>query len=855
VDWLRKLRGFAGRRALDADLEEEIRTHLEMKAADSDPAVARRQFGNATLYLEDARSVWRWPRLDAWLRDLRYALRVVRRKPGFAVTVALTLGLAIGSSSTIYSLIDAVVLRPLPYPDSGRLVAVAEARRADERSRTPVAPGRLEDWQQFSSALEGIAASSQDTVTDKSGLQPERVSAALVSPRFFAVLGVPAALGRVFSADEERFGGPSAVVISDGFWRRRFSADPQAIGRTLPLNGARYQVVGVMPASFRVPAPGPEVWLATRAPPALLEIREARFYQAVARLKPGVSIAQAKADLDAVQARLGEQYPKTDAGWSVVVEPLKDDLVGNSGAALWLLTGAVSVLLLIGCANVACLLLARLNARAAEIATRQSLGAGRGVIARQLFVEGLVYAFAGGLLGCAAAFAGAGFLRHHLPDVPRIAELAVDARMLVLVVATTGLSALLFSLAPILQTMRRDLAPSWMRGGRGVAGARQTLPRLLVAGQFALATALLIGAGLFLRTLSRLEDAPLGFRSDGVIAFRVGSSYTEPFPATIQRHRRILEAVAAAPGVASVSMSTGLPAVSPTWPREFQIAGESAPDGALRFASWRIVTAAYFQTVGIPLLRGRPCRMTADLDHPFEALVNRTFADRYFPGRDPIGHYLLQGPGIDGQTPIVGIVADAREDSAGREASPLIYSCGFLRYWPDSDFLVQARSASAVTAAVRAADPGSPIYSVRPLESALSTALDPTRFRTLLVALFSALALALAAIGLYGVMAYSVSQRSREIGVRLALGARTGQILAEVLRGGAFVAACGAVAGVAIGAGAARFLGTLLYGVHPFDVASYAGAVAALFIVALLACLFPARRAVSIHPTDALREQ
>jgi putative ABC transport system permease protein len=855
MEWLRKLWGFLNRRALASELEEEIRVHLEMKAEDAaDPAAARRQFGNTTLHLQDAREAWRWPRLDDWLRDLRYALRGLRRSPAFTATVVLTLALAIGSASTIYTLIDAVVIRPLPYPDSGRLVALFETRRADERSRTPIAPGRLEDWQQLSSTLEGLAGSYRDTVTDTSGAHPERISGAFVSPRFFSVLGAPPKLGRVFNADEERAGGPMAVVLSDALWRRRFGGDPQVLGRILPLSGARYTVVGVMPASFRYPSPAVELWIAKQARPELLKIREARFYFGVGRLKPGVTVAQAKADLDAVIGRLGERYPKSDAGWSAAVEPLIDQVVGSTRSALWLLAGAVSVLLLIGCANVACLLLSRLNARAAEIATRRSLGAGRGAIARQMLVEGLVYAFAGGSLGLAAAFAGAAYLRNSLPDVPRIAELAVDARMLLLVTATTLSAALLFSLAPVLQIVRRDLSSSWMRGGRGVAGSRQLLPRILVASQFALTTALLIAASLFLRSLARLEEAPLGFRHAGVHAFRLGSSFSERPDAAVQRHQRILAALAEAPGVESAAMSTGIPAANPAFPREFQIVGEPPADCAVRFASWRMVTAGYFQTLHIPILAGRPCRMDTSPDRPFEALINRSFADRYFAGRDPIGHAIVQGPQGDTATPIVGVVADVREDGHNREAPPAIYGCGYLRFWPDSEILVRAQSPAAAVAAARAVDPGSPVYAIRPLEDALSAALSQTRFRTLLVTLFSSLALTLAAIGLYGVMAYAVSQRAREIGIRLALGARRGQIVASVVRSGAILATCGAAAGIAIGAASAKLIGTLLYGVRPYDVVSYAGAVLALFAVALLACLVPARRAVSIDPTEALRE-
>jgi predicted permease len=370
---------------------------------------------------------------------------------------------------------------------------------------------------------------------------------------------------------------------------------------------------------------------------------------------------------------------------------------------------------------------------------------------------------------------------------------------------------------------------------------------------------LLIGAGLFLRSLIRLQEAPLGFRPENVLTLRVGASYNERPDAAVQRHQRILDTLSALPGVTAVSMSSGLPGVHSTWPREFAIEGEPSPDGTLRFATWRIVTAAYFQTLGIPILEGRSCLMTTDAQRPFEVLVNQSFANLHFPGRNPVGMTILGGPQGDSAPKIVGIVADAREDGHGKEPQPLIYSCGFLRFWPDSDFLIQTRNPLALAGAaqetIRKIEPSRPVYSVHPLTDALQDALSQTRFRTLLVSLFSMMALTLAAIGLYGVMAYMVSQRTREIGIRVALGARPGQIVGEIMRSGGVLALAGAAVGIALAAAASRMLSTLLYGVRPSDITSYLSATAVLLGVALLACLIPGRRATSIDPTQALREQ
>jgi predicted permease len=859
ISFWRKLNGWRRRSNLDSDLAEEMRMHLEMKAVDTgDKDAARRQFGNATRLLEDSRAIWGWPAIEAWLRDFRFALRGLARRPGFTTTVVLTLALGIGTSSTIFSLVDTVLIRALPYPDADRLVALQEASPGDATNLTPVSPARLEDWQKQAVSFEGIAGSFTDTMADTTGTVPERLSGASVSPRFFPVVGTPPLLGRVFTQEDDRTGGPLVVVISEGLWRRRFGTSPSVLGQRLILNEKSRLIVGVMPETFQIPNARIEVWIPTQAATALMRVREARFYNSIARLKRGITVQQAQADLFSVQQKLGMVYPKTDAGWGAMVEPLKDRVIGRNRLALWLLVGSVGLLLLIACANVACLLLARLNSRGAEIATRCSLGAGRGAIARQLLTEGIAYAMLGGLVGSAGALAGVDYLRKQLPDVPRIAELTVDGRTLALVVAISVLAAILFSLAPILQTFRRQLSGPLRQGARSIGGS-QRLPRILVTAQLALATALVIGAGLFLQSLMKLYEVPLGFHPENVLTLRVGASFTERPEAAIQRHERALAALTALPGVQAVGMSAGMPAVNSTWPREFEIVGQPSPDGSVQFARWRMVTAGYFTALGMPIVEGRTCRMDLGTDRPFEAVVSRGFADRHLRGQTAIGHLIQKGPIGEKPIEIVGIVADAREDGPNTEPLPMIYGCGYLRFWPDSDFLVQTRTPEALANAARqallAVDPTRPIYGVRPMAEALHAALLQTRVRTQLVSLFSIMALSLAAIGLYGLMAYTVTQRTKEIGVRIALGARPVQIVGSILRSGGILAATGAVVGVAIAAAGARMMSTLLYGIQPSDIRTYLLSLVVLIAVALLACLIPSRRATSIDPTEALREQ
>ncbi len=846
-------------------LDAEMRFHLDQltqkyiaEGCSPDEARARaiREFGPVELAKEEVRDLWP---LAAWLRDLRFGCRMMVRHPTLALTIVLTLALGIAATSTISSLIDAVLIRPLPYPDAGRLVSIQEAKLSEENSRTPVSPGRLEDWQRLNRTFDAIAGSNQDTVIDTTGPVPERIAAAFVSPRFFSVLTSRPLIGRTFTPEEEGFGGPLSLLISEGLWRRRFSASAAAIGRSITLSGRSYTIVGVLPENFRYPSPATEAWLPRQAEPALLQMREARFYSAIGRLRRGVSLDKARKDLTSVQRRLGEQYPKTDAGWGVQVEGLKDALVGKVRLALWLLFGSAGMLLLIACANVACLLLAQLNSRSAEIALRLCLGARRAAIARQLFAEGLVYAVAGGAAGMALACAGVSALRKEIPDVPRIAGISLDARMLAISGGIIVLSALLSSLAPILQTFRSELKDALNAGGRGAARSGQHAPRFLVAAQFAIATTLLIWAGLFVKSVTRLQGTNLGFRTDHVLTLRVGSGYNEAPESAIARHQRTLQALASLPGVAAVAMSTGLPAAQPTWPREFQIGGEPTPDGTLRFAGWRIVTAGYFQTLGIPVVNGRTCRMDTGTERPFEILVNQKFVNTYLNGRNPLGHYILQGPIGDGQSEIVGVVPDVREDGYAQEPRPVIYACGYLRYWPDSDFLIRTGRAPITPLAIRntiaSVDPRRPIYSVRMLAEAHREALSQTRFRTLLVGVFSMLALTLGAIGLYGVMAYTVSQRTREIGVRIALGARPLRIVGEVVRSGGIPAAAGTAVGVGLAEAASKLLETLLYGTSPSDAATYLSAVFTLLAVAAVACLIPGCRAASTDPIRSLREQ
>jgi putative ABC transport system permease protein len=565
-------------------------------------------------------------------------------------------------------------------------------------------------------------------------------------------------------------------------------------------------------------------------------------------------------DLNGIQRTLGDTYPKTDAGWGVTLESLKDQLVGPVRPTLWLLFASVSLLLVIGCANVGCLLLAQLNSRGTELATRVALGASRAAIARQLFAEGQAYALLGGGLGAILAYASVSFLRRQLPELPRITEAAVDVRVLAFAAGVSVAAAIIFSLAPMLRVLRRDVAQPILRGGRGVIGGGQHLPRILVSAQLALATVLLVGAGLFLRGLVNLQDTPLGFEPDHVLALRVSASFNEAPEAVVQRHQRTLDVLSSLPGVRTVAMSRGVPGTLSAVPIEFRLAGEAADPTGAHFVRRRFVTATYFQSIGIPLLAGESCRMNPDPQEEYRAVVNKAFADRYVSGRDPVGRQIVLGPQESvSSIKIAGVSANAREEGYAQPVEPIVYACGFLRWFPDSDFLIRADAQPAALAraareVIHGIEPDRAVYSVQPLAEALSATLSQHRFRTLLVGAFSVIALMLAAIGLYGVMSYMVSQRRREFGIRLAFGARPSTIAVEILRSAGVLAVVGGAVGLALAAVASRLLSALIAGVRPSDPTTYLFAIVGMLGVALIACLGPGWRAISVNPIDALRE-
>jgi predicted permease len=795
------------------------------------------------------------------LHEWRTALRSLARRRGLAFTVVLTLTLGIGANSAIFSAVDSVLLRPLPYPAPDRLVAVYELNLASGTRGTAtqlVAPVRLEEWNRLNRSFDGLAGSYFENMTDTTGPLPERVEAMRISPRFFAVLGVAPAFGRAPEPAEELFGGPRLVMLSDAFWRARFSGDPSAVGRTLVLGGTSHTIIGVMPPSFRYPTATTEVWVPAQMSAGLLSARQARFFTAIGRLKPGVDVDQARQDLDAIQARLGEQFPQTDKGWASSLAALKEEQVAGVRRSLWLLVGAVALVLLAACGNVACLLLADAARREHEIAVRFALGADRRRVVAQLIREGLLLACAGAAFGLVIAHWGASALRAAATELPRAADLRVDLRLVAFTFAVGAATTLLFALAPAVQATRRDPAGALARGGRARIGGRHRLQLALVGAQVTLAIVLLVGAGLLIRSFMRMHAVSPGFDAEHVLTFRMSAQWSERIEAVVQRQARTMKRLEEIPGVQSAAFSQVRPAGANYPPGEFQIVGRDTREKT--FSTGRWVSAGYFRTLHIPILRGDTC--TGDPAPPFfatKALVTKAFAERFFPGEDPIGH-AIKSPNMTQAADIIGIVGDVRERGLLNAPDPIVYWCGFSPYWPDTFFLIRidpARPVSIATirAALREIEPQRAVYAVRPLSESIANSLSQQRINTVLLVLFAVMALFLAAMGLYGVLSQLVSARRREIGVRIALGARSAQIVRAIVAQAAAVTALGIAAGLAGAAALARFMTTIVFDVPTHDPVTFAGVPMLLAVVAAVAALVPARRATRVDPMYALREE
>jgi putative ABC transport system permease protein len=795
------------------------------------------------------------------VRETRHAVRMLLRQPGFTVVAVATMAIGIGATTVIFTLVDAVLLKRLPFPEPDRLVQVAETFRPAGLApgaaalTGSVSPANLRDWRDESDAFSGLAAYVEASVSLREADRPVRTQGAAVSEEFFAVLGAAPLRGRTLGRGDA---DARAVVLGEALWRRSFGADPRVVGTSVAVDGLGHTVVGVLPSAVRLPA-GADLWLPLSIDAARRDSRGNHFLRVVGRLRPGVGIESAQQQMSTIAARIATAHPDQQAGRGIRLVPLREQLVRGARPALRVFMGAVGLVLLICCFNVSNLLLARAAARQRETAVRVALGAGTLGLARQFVTEGLLLAGLGGLGGVLVAWGGLGLLLGGIGNlVPRAHEVHLDGRALAVALAAVVASGVAFGLAPLRRALRSDVNEALKQGARGSASA--TGSGLLVAGQVAITTVLLVGAGLLLRSFAGLLDVDSGVRTDGVTTARLTlPNARHPDPAAVGAfHARLRERVAASPGVEAAGVISLLPLQASGFNGAAVPEGRTYPKGQEPLAEYRIVTPGYFEALGIPLLRGRGLT-DADLaaDAPI-ALVNETLARAFWAGEDPIGRRLT----IGGDTPleVVGVVRDVRQVALALDTRAEVYlpaQPGWVGNFRSASLVVRAREgvdvAGALRGAVEAIDPELSLYDVKTMAEVVRGSIADRRLNLALVGGFAAVALLLAALGVYGVIAYTVAQSTREIGIRMSLGAQRRDVFRLVIGQGALLSALGMTAGLAGAFALTRLMASLLFTVEAHDPLTFAAAPLLLLVVALAACAVPALRATRVQPVSALR--
>jgi putative ABC transport system permease protein len=879
------------RRRLDRDLEDEVAFHLAMREADlraggvPDPAageMARRRFGNVTYLKEQTRDMWLFPSLESISQDVRFALRTLRKSPGFTIVAVLALAIGIGGNTAIFSLVDAVRARALPYQEPERLVQLwGNVQRASVERRGTSYPDYA-DWRAQATSFEEMAAFAGVTMTLFTTEEPERLSVELVSPGYFSILSVAPAQGRTIRPEEDVVGNPAnVVVLSDGLWKRRFGSDPAIIGKQITLNTRVCTVIGIMPPGFKGLTDTAELWapFAFTGSAQAMANRGSRGFAPVAKLKKGVSLAAVQSEMDAIARRLEAAYPQTNEKRGVEVSPLDVELVGALRPALLMLMAAVAFVLLIACANVANLLMTRSEARRREIAVRTALGAGRGRLLRQLITESCVLTFIGAAVGLLLAQASIGALLASSPvTFPSFVAPTLDLRVAAFTIGVSLACGILVGLAPGLQAKAVDLSNTLKEAARGSGGKRsQQVRGALVIAEVSMAVVLLIGAGLMIRSVRNLIALDPGFNPSSVLTLRVniprasapavqpspaGAPSTPPAPPPlVVQARSLVQRVRAVPGVVAATLSNDLPLDGSAGAVFYSAEGQPAVNAQnIPRAYIHAVSPDFFATLGIPLTQGRTFTDNELIPQATSVIVSDQVVKRFWPGQDPMGKRIKFGA-VDSNNPwlsIVGVAGDVKYRGLPENPTkdPDIYTPFVDR---NTVAAIGVRTAgpptavaSAVRSAIRAADPSITVYSVRSMDELIGNQTAQSRFIMWLMGAFAAIALSLAVIGIYGVMSYLVAQRTREIGVRLALGAAGGDILRLVVGNGARLIAVGIVGGVAAAFALERLVSTLLFGVTALDAAA-AVAVAVLATVALVACYVPALRATRVSPITALR--
>jgi predicted permease len=875
--FLLRLRNLFRKEQLDRDFRDELAAHLELHIADNlragmTPEEARRQallkLGGLEQTKESVRDARNIRFLETLLQDVRFGFRLLKRNPGYASVAILAVALGIGANTAIYSIVYATLLAPMPHPHPEQLVMVWSKIRGD---RNVVASGDYLDWKRENNVFQALGAWSEESLNLGTASRPERVQAAMVTPGFSSMMGDPLLLGRDFLPEEGEVGKDHVAVLTYRLWMDYFGGDRTILGRTVPMNGEPYTIVGVnMPGVSDRGRDKLSVPLAFK--PEQIN-HDFRWLLVMGRLKPGVTIAQANADMDAVTRHIAEVYPKSDKGWGASVELLKNDFLGRDVIrALWLLLGAVGFVLLIACANVANLLLARATTLRMEVAVRAALGASRAQVFRQFLAESLVLASIGGIAGIALAWALLKIIMATMPPftLPYEADVRLSAPVLLFTLAATALAGLLFGCAPAWQSSRLNLNDVLKQGGQSaLGGGRHGLRRALVVAEFALALSLLTGGGIALHSLWNVEHEDLGFRTDHLLTFSLPVPETQLAGAEQMNafYRQLLDRIAALPGVSAASASTGMPLRGARFGMHFQIAGKVTDDPSKRpGAGFNMVTPEFFQTFGIRMDQGRSLT-DQDLAGGLPvAVVNETFAKRYFAGVDPLRQRIIVeqltpgvtklGPPIEWQ--VVGVYHNVRNGGPKGQGFPEIDVPFWQSPWPEAGIAVRASVdpatlSKSISDIVLSMNPNLPLAEVKTMDQIRDESMAGDRFAALLFGGFAGMALLLAALGIYGVMSFAVAQRKHEIGLRMALGAGQGRVLALILKEGMVLA----FLGLALGLGGAYLVGramhSLFYDVGVIDFTAFSVVAAILLASALLACYVPALRAAKVDPMIALR--
>ncbi|MFL6334299.1 MAG: ABC transporter permease [Pyrinomonadaceae bacterium] len=805
------------------------------------------------------------------LQDIRYGLRLLRKNPVFTLATVSVLALSICATVTIFSVVNAVLLRPLPYRDPERLVAVRGTQpKADS---APFSPADFLDLKAQTQTFEEMAAYNGQSLNLTSAGDAVRVEAAIVSPSFFRVLAMPPLRGRTFTPEDGERGGARLAVLSEGFWRRQFGGNPAAVGTTLTLNNETFEVVGVMPADFSFPE-RTDLWLSPRRavpePPIVLEedvaqLRNVRYLGVVGRLKPGVGVERAEGDARLVAGRLATQYPETNEGYGVRLLPLHEYVVGDVKPALYALLGAVFLVLLIACSNVANLMLSRALTRAREMSIRVALGASRRRIAQQLLTESTTLSVIGGVIGLVlAGWATEALLAISPFNSSLLNRVSLDGRVVAIALLLSLLTGVGFGLVPALQLGRAELTGVLKEGERGsTAGrGRHRLRNAFVVAQITLSFALLNCAGLMLKSFYRLQNVDLGFNAENVLTMQVSlprTVYSKPEQVT-GFYDQTLQRIKALPGVKAVGATSKLPVSGTGVSGEFAIEGRPAQPGEQPVADRRIVTPDYFRVMGVPLISGRFFDERDAGRQAGLALINQAAAKRFWPGEEPVGRRIGVGDESEQEwLEIVGVVGDMRHSTISADPKPEIYFPYFQSPWHNMTVVAKLDPAARDSApsfrnAVLAVDRSQPVYNIRSMRQVVDEVLKEPRFNVVLLSVFAAAALLLTIVGLYGVMATSVLQRKHEIGIRMALGARPRDIIRMILAQGALLVFVGLTAGLALAYAAGRSLSSLLFEVSGFDLSTYAAVSAVFVLVMLAASLIPARRASRVSPVIAIRQ-